>query len=68
MLWAPQDCFELLNGLLRGNVANQRLFREMGHAGALPGLLTQALARSAGTAAVQGEAEHAEVRSRREAP
>lgn len=38
-----QDCFELLNGLLRGNVANQRLFREMGHAAALPGLLNQAL-------------------------
>jgi hypothetical protein len=34
-----QDALELANSLLRGSPANQRLFREMGHAGELPGLL-----------------------------
>ncbi|GFR43391.1 hypothetical protein Agub_g4466, partial [Astrephomene gubernaculifera] len=38
-----QDCLELMRNLLRGNLANQRLFREMGHAAALPPLLAAAL-------------------------
>jgi len=34
-----QDALELMNNLLRDSPANQRLFREMGYAAALPGLL-----------------------------
>ncbi|KAG2445332.1 hypothetical protein HYH02_008798 [Chlamydomonas schloesseri] len=38
-----QDCIELMNNLLRGNLANQRLFREMGHSALLPQLVNAAL-------------------------
>lgn len=37
-----QDALHFLNQLLRGNAANQRLFREMGHLGALAGLISAA--------------------------
>ncbi|KXZ52056.1 hypothetical protein GPECTOR_10g1079 [Gonium pectorale] len=43
-----QDCIELMNNLLMGNMANQRLFREMGHAANLPRLLAAAVPAAAG--------------------
>ncbi|GIL59792.1 hypothetical protein Vafri_14513, partial [Volvox africanus] len=52
-----QDAIELMNNLLRGNMANQRLFREMGHAAMLPQLLNAAVppaSASAGAAGVGG--------------
>lgn len=57
----PQDCLELMTNLLRGNAANQRLYREMGHIALLPRLLQEAAQRhgaaaAAGTAGAAGAA------------
>ncbi|KAG2502027.1 hypothetical protein HYH03_000521 [Edaphochlamys debaryana] len=54
-----QDCIELMNNLLRGNMANQRLFREMGHAAALPRLLAAAVPAPGASASGPGGASGA---------
>ncbi|GLC70984.1 hypothetical protein PLESTF_001057900 [Pleodorina starrii] len=51
-----QDAIELMNNLLRGNMANQRLFREMGHAAMLPRLITAAVPAAAAAAGSAGSA------------
>ncbi|GIM09354.1 hypothetical protein Vretimale_13185 [Volvox reticuliferus] len=49
-----QDAIELMNNLLRGNMANQRLFREMGHAAVLPHLLNAAVPVASASAGAAG--------------